>query len=833
MRRFSIARSLRLALVGLTLLLALVAALGVASLYGARQRYETTLAHSSELATAAANLVSAGIAEVEVWRDVTGPQAPAARRRVAAEYASAAGVARALARSDPTSLRLVLAQIADQATARHLVARPRPASDGAESALERARRAAAALQARQVTREDRARTLARSSSRRAVGLVIVAGLLALFGALALITALVANMRRPLDALVAATRELAAGELDRRVRPDGPGELQALGTAFNAMGDDLAEARQRLERQRRRLAVTIESLGDALLVTAPGSSEIATVNPRATELVPELPVGGRADDAGSPLPPLEQALTGERVIEHRGRTLAITAATLGEAADGVAWTVRDISERARLERAKSDFVATASHELRSPLTSIKGFVELLANQSQGMTARQREFVDIILRSSDRLVQLVNDLLDVARIDADSVEIDRRAIDVAEAIGEVAELMGPRLDEKRQRLELSLAPNLPRALADAARVRQIIANLLTNAHLYTPDGGRIRIAARPDHAWVDIVVSDTGTGMSEEELTHVFERFFRGRGAGRREPGTGLGLSIVKSLVDMHGGEIDVESEPTRGTTIRVRLPAVAAPAPERPLDAIRGRRVLIVDDEPEVARLIGDQLAPLDVRVCVATSGEDALARLRAERFDAVTLDLAMPGLDGFGVLRRLREDPDLRALPVVFVSVSSTRRELAGEWVVGKPIDPDELRSVLDAAVHAGRTRVLVVGREQLREELAPALEAMGIEYEWTLSGAAAARACEEQRFEVALIDTGIRNPQAVLQALDLRGRRVRRAVILVADAASPPSAGLLRLGLDVVPVNAALDALLAALGRDADGATIAHRRNETASPGR
>ncbi len=833
MRRFSIARSLRLALVGLTLLLALVAALGVASLYGARQRYETTLAHSSELATAAANLVSAGVAEVEVWRDVTGRGAAASRRRVAAEYASAAAVARSLARGDPPSLRLVLAEIADQATARSLVARPPPGASDAEPALQRARRAAAALQQRQLVREDRARTLARASSRRAVVLVAVAGLLALLGALALITALVANMRRPLDALVAATRDLAAGELDRRVRPDGPRELQALGTAFNAMGDDLAEARQRLERQRRRLAVTIESLGDALLVTAPGSSEIATVNPRATELVPELPVGGRADAPESPLPPLEQALTGEHVIEHRGRTLAITAAALGETADGIVWTVRDISERARLERAKSDFVATASHELRSPLTSIKGFVELLANQSQGMTARQREFVDIILRSSDRLVQLVNDLLDVARIEADSVEIDRRAIDVAEAIGEVAELMGPQLHEKRQHLELSLSPNLPHAVADAARVRQIVANLLTNAHLYTPEGGHIRISAQREHAWVDIVVSDTGIGMSEEELNHAFERFFRGRGGGRREPGTGLGLSIVKSLVEMHGGEIDVESAPGHGTTFRVRLPAVAQPALERPLDAIRGRRVLIVDDEPDVARLIADQLAPLDVTVSVAASGEDALARLRAERFDAVTLDVAMPGLDGFAVLRRLREDPDLRALPVVFVSVSHTQRELAGEWVVGKPIDPDELRSVLDAAVHAGRTRVLVVGRDQLRTELAPALEAMGIEHEWMLSGAAAARACEERRFEVALIDTGLRNPQAVLQALDLRGRRVRRAVILVADASSPPSAGLLRLGLDVVPVHAALDALLAALGRDEGGSAVPQRRDETAPSGR
>jgi signal transduction histidine kinase/CheY-like chemotaxis protein len=814
MQRLSIARSLRLALVGLTLLLALVAALGVASLYGARQRYETTLARASQLATATANLTTAGIAEVEVWRDVRGSGAGRARRVIASEYASDAAVALRLARGDAPSRRLLRAQTGAQARARQLVTAHRSAAVSAVSgALLRVRQAAAALQARQLTREDAARERARSDSRRAIVLVIVAGVLALVGALALITFLVAGMRRPLDALVLATRDLASGQLERRVSPDGPRELQELGTAFNAMGDELSEAQRRLELQRHRLAVTVESLGDALLVTAPGADQVATVNPRAAELVPELTVGVATDGPDSPLPPLAEALAGERVIEHRGRTLAITAAALGESGDGVVWTVRDISERARLERAKSDFVATASHELRSPLTSIKGFVELLANQSDGMSARQREFVDIILRSTDRLVELVGDLLDVARIDADSVEIDRRPIDVAEAVHEVAELMGPRLEEKHQQLDISLPPTLPLALADAQRVRQIVANLLTNAHLYTPERGRISIGARAEHAWVEIVVSDTGIGMDEQDLTHVFERFFRASGEGRKSPGTGLGLSIVKSLVDMQEGEIDVESAPGRGTTFRVRLPAAASdPVATRELEAIRGSRVLVVDDEPEVARLIADQLGGLEVSVTVAGGGEEALARLRGEHFDVVTLDVSMPGLDGLEVLRRLRDDPQLRSLPVVFVSVSSTRRELAGEWVVAKPIDAGELRNVLDAAVRAGRTRVLVVAREELRRELAPALDALGIEHEWKLTGAAAARACEERRFEVALVDTGIRNPQAVLRALDLRGRRLRRAVVLMADSATPPPAGLQRLGLDVVPVQAAAQALLGTL---------------------
>src|SRR5205085_12314711 len=178
----------------------------------------------------------------------------------------------------------------------------------------------------------------------------------------------------------------------------------------------AAAQRHIEAERQRLAVTIESLGDALIVTEPGSAKVSTVNPRAGELVPELAVGAHTDADKSPLPPLESALAGETTIEHRGRALAVTAAMLGHEGSGVVWTVRDMTERARLERAKSEFVATASRELRSPLTSIKGFVELLERSPENMSERQREFVDIIYRSTERLVELVNDLLDVARIEA---------------------------------------------------------------------------------------------------------------------------------------------------------------------------------------------------------------------------------------------------------------------------------------------------------------------------------------------------------------------------------------------------------------------------------
>jgi signal transduction histidine kinase/CheY-like chemotaxis protein len=827
MRRLSITRSLRVALVGLTLVLAAIAALGVSSLYNARQKYENTLIQSSSLSTAAANLAADGIAEEEVLRDARGPGAATARAEVASDYANAAQLASSLARSDPQSAKLIAAEIAAQKRARaELTSGQLGQATAVRGPLGQSRALAGLVQQRQTARQTAARTKARSETRRAVILVAIAGLLALLAALGLITVLVSGMRRPLDDLVRATGALAAGKLSERVKPAGPRELQDLGEAFNAMGEDLSRAQERIESERQRLAVTIESLGDALIVTEPGSTTIATVNPRAGELLPELVATGRIDVPGSPLPPAEQALTGETVVEHDGRTLSVIAAALGSDADGTVWTVRDMSERARLERAKSDFVATASHELRSPLTSIKGFVELLDRTPENMSPRQREFVEIILRSTDRLVDLVNDLLDVARIEADHVEINRRPIDVGEAVREVAELMGPRIEEKHQQLGVYVAPALPLAHADAGRVRQIVANLLTNAHQYTPDGGRIHIGVEPDRAWVQIVVEDSGIGMSPEESPRVFERFYRARSAAadaaHSGTGTGLGLSIVKSLVDLHEGVIEVDSEPGRGTAFRVLLPAAVPGAGGdgygRSLDSIRGRHVLVVDDEREIAELIAGQLAPLSVDATITTSGDEAIALLRSQRFDAVTLDILMPGMDGFEVLRQIRADPELRRIPILFVSVFSGRQELAGEWIVSKPIEADELRDVLGAAISAGRSRVLVVGREEVQPALEPALDDLGIEHDWVTTGAAAARVCGERRYEVALVDVGTRSPQAILQALDLRGRRLRRAVIMFSDGVAPVPPGIGRLGMEVVPVDQAAAALLAALRGDADG---------------
>ena len=821
MHRLSIARSLLLALVGLTLALAAVAALEVASLYDARQDYENSLARTYAGEVAAANLLAAGVVEETVLRARRGLRL--ARTRAAAAYDRAAEAAAAAARGDERSQRLAARAAAAQRRVRAAAADARRAGRGSprrrDAALERlaaalrdARTAAAALAGRQAARRADARDEVERRTELALIAAAVAGALALVAALGLVSLMVGGLRRPLERLVAATRRLAAGDLHARVEPSGPAELRELSAAFNSMAADLETAHQRVEAGRRRLATVIESLGDGLVV-CDGYSRVIEVNPRAGWLVPEVTPGVALARADGPLPPLEQALDNEVEIVHHDRTLAVTAARIGtRLEDGVVFTVRDVTERARLERAKSDFVATASHELRSPLTSIKGFVELLA--ASELPARQREFVDIILLSANRLSDLVSDLLDVARVEAGQLEIQRRPIAVEEAVREVATLMATRIDAKRQTLELDIAPALPGADADPARVRQIVTNLITNAHLYTPDGGRIQVRVGASADDVLLTVTDNGRGMTPDQLERIFDRFYRGDGHG---PGTGLGLSIVKSLVELHDGSIDVSSRPGDGTTVTVRLPrAQAATALTEPRAALRGRRVLVIEDDPAGGRLIAAQLAPYGVDAAVVQDGEAALEALRRETFDAVTLDILLGGMDGFEVLREMRDDPELRRIPVIVVSVLAGDDALAAEWSVSKPVNGEELTDAIGSAILAGRARVLVVGRAALREVVGPMLEQRGIDFAWATNGAEAGRICEESHFEVALVDAGMRAPQTALAQLHLRGRRLRRRVVIFSTGDEAP--GLVRLDPDPVPVEDAAQAVLDALRSASDG---------------
>jgi signal transduction histidine kinase len=264
--------------------------------------------------------------------------------------------------------------------------------------------------------------------------------------------------------------------------------------------------------------------------------------------------------------------GDRSVRVEVGGLSETA-TLGAAFNEMAQELEiEEGRRDELDRLKDEFVLTASHELRSPLTSVQGFAELLMLDKDSLTPRQRETVEIILDNCRHLVRLLNDLLDLARSDAGRLAIRPQPTEVAPLVEDVVRTMRAQTEAASQTLGEDIQPGLPPINVEPDRIRQILVNLITNAHEYSPEGASIGVAARAVGAEVEISVSDNGPGIPADQLERIFDRFTRGdAGLTQRVGGTGLGLAISKSLVELHGGSIDASSTPGQGSTFRVRLP----------------------------------------------------------------------------------------------------------------------------------------------------------------------------------------------------------------------------------------------------------------------
>jgi two-component system sensor histidine kinase BaeS len=257
------------------------------------------------------------------------------------------------------------------------------------------------------------------------------------------------------------------------------------------------------------------------------------------------------------------------------------ATLGTAFNEMAAELElEASERDQLDRMKDEFVLTASHELRSPLTSVQGFAELLMMERDSLTPRQVETVEIILDNCRHLVRLLNDLLDLARSDAGRLQVRPQPTPLGPLVEDVVRTMRAQTDSSDQTLIEQIDPNLPLVNVEADRIRQILVNLVTNAHEYSPERASIQVGARVADNDVEISVTDNGPGIPPAQLEHIFERFVRGdAGLTQRVGGTGLGLAISKSLVELHGGTIAAASVVGRGSTFTITLPTTGPEALE--------------------------------------------------------------------------------------------------------------------------------------------------------------------------------------------------------------------------------------------------------------
>lgn len=376
--------------------------------------------------------------------------------------------------------------------------------------------------------------------------------------------------------------------------------------------------------------------------------------------------------------------------------------------------QDITERKQIERMKNEFVSTVSHELRTPLTSIRGSLGLIAGGVAGeIPAQARMLVEIAHNNAERLVRLINDILDVEKIESGKLEFNNRNLDLMPLVAQGLS------DNQAYGAQLGVSFTLIQEVGeawvygDSDRLLQVMANLLSNAAKFSPRGATVSVTVTsPQPGWVRVAVQDHGPGIPSEFHARIFERFAQADSSDTRQKGgTGLGLSITRALVEKMNGYIGFDSAPGVGTTFYFELPLQPQPAREAAPEPVSARlRVLVCEDDRDIAKLLCLMLEGGGFACEVAHDAAQAKTLLGSVRFDAMTLDLSMPGQGGISLVRELREQEATRQLPIVVVSARANegRLELEGgsfavsDWI-GKPIEPERLLAALQGATRAAR----------------------------------------------------------------------------------------------------------------------------------
>jgi signal transduction histidine kinase/CheY-like chemotaxis protein len=403
--------------------------------------------------------------------------------------------------------------------------------------------------------------------------------------------------------------------------------------------------------------------------------------------------------------------------------------------------------------KSQFLANMSHELRTPLNAIIGVSEMLREDAQDLNRTDEiEQLDRVLRAGRHLLAVINDILDLSKIEAGRMELHLESFALAPLLDDVAETIETLAVQNANRIVVECDPAVTTMQADQIRMRQALLNLVTNANKFT-ERGTVVIRARPREKggrdWISIAVSDTGIGMTPEQIGRLFQHFSQADSSTTRKyGGTGLGLAISRHFCRMMGGDITVESEIGRGSTFTIELPAIvgavdtAASAPEtsaRPRSevALAGAPlVLIIDDDPTVQDVIGRYLERHGFSVAKADGGREGLRKVRELRPAAVTLDVMMPDLDGWTVLAAIKGDPTLAGTPVVLMTIVDEKNRGyalgAADYLV-KPVDREKLTGVLHSLCGCVAGRLLIVDDDDnARQHMRAALEQHG----WSIAEA-------------------------------------------------------------------------------------------------
>jgi signal transduction histidine kinase/DNA-binding response OmpR family regulator len=419
--------------------------------------------------------------------------------------------------------------------------------------------------------------------------------------------------------------------------------------------------------------------------------------------------------------------------------------------------------------KSVFLANMSHELRTPLNAIIGFSELLSDARDGQfdEATRKRFLNQILTSGKHLLGLINDILDLSKVEAGQMELRLATVSVAEVVDQVTRTVEPLVTKKNITLAADTA-GAGEILADGGKLKQMLLNLISNAIKFTPEGGTVTMATHRVGDTIEISVADTGIGIAEPDQKQIFQEFHQvDHGPGRKHEGTGLGLALTRRFALLHGGDVRVSSRVNKGSVFTLVLPTrAAAPAALKQVAAAAATNghgsnplVLVVEDDPAAAELLTRQLVAAGYRTEVARTGKEALAKARELRPAAITLDIILPEVDGWEVISRLKSDDATSSIPIVVVSVVDNP-ELgialgAIEYFV-KPVDASALIERLrHFAVKGGeQVKVLIVDDEQAnRTWLTKALEPAGFEVVPATGGREAIELAKSARPDFVVLD--------------------------------------------------------------------------------
>ncbi len=464
----------------------------------------------------------------------------------------------------------------------------------------------------------------------------------------------------------------------------------------------------------------------------------------------------------------KVVTDATILIHRNdgqvRAVMFSAAPLlderGELSGGL-MVMRDITDARAAERVRDEFIANISHELRTPLASILGYSDILLRRGN-LPERQQQQQEAIRSNAQRLLTLVNDLLDVSRLEVGILGLEFRALDLSAAIGYALSSIQPTADHKHIQLSQLVMPDLPLAWADEQRVNQILSNLLSNAVKFTPEEGSVTVRASlltpaeaadsGERVMLAVQVIDSGIGLANDQLERIWDRFYQVESSStRRFGGAGLGLAISKRLVELHGGRILATSKGEgEGTTIsftlpladersaslatidKPPLPQVVAPArihgyagPDAPL-------VLVVEDDPDFSQILVTMLGDAGYRAATVNDGQQVAALARELRPAAITLDINLPRADGWSILNQLKSNPDTAAIPVVIVSIVDNKRfgySLGANDYLVKPIEREQLLTAMERIIGSremGRSVMVVDDDLDLRELLRGVLSDAG-----------------------------------------------------------------------------------------------------------